>query len=54
MSNQAYAEWLSNLSNIRLEQERQNVQWVIDFGVAKTYAESKMSIIKSEIKTRVK
>lgn len=54
MSNQAYAEWLSNLSNIRLEQERQNVQWVIDFGVAKTYASEKMGIIQSEIQKRTK
>jgi hypothetical protein len=54
MSNQVYAEWLSNLSNIRLEQERQNVQWVIDFGVAKVDASKKMEVIQSEIQKRIK
>lgn len=54
MNDAVYANWLSNLSNIRLEQERQNVQWVIDYGVAKTDATSKMVIIQSEIQSRIK
>lgn len=54
MNDQTYEKWLMGLSDISLEQERQNVQWVIDFGVAKEYANKKMSIIKSEIKTRIK
>lgn len=54
MNDAVYANWLSNLSNIRLEQERQNVQWVIDFGVAKTHASEKMGIIQNEIQKRTK
>jgi len=54
MNDAVYANWLSNLSNIRLEQERQNVQWVIDFGVAKDDANSRMVIIQSEIQRRIK
>jgi len=54
MNNQSYAKWLSNLSSISLEQERKNIQWVIDFGVAKVDASKKMEVIQSEIQKRIK